>query len=55
MKRTGIVARWYLLDKNNKELGVINCGAFADKDIAKVFQYIHNKKSVIPGETKVFY
>ncbi len=45
LKRTGIVARWYLLDKNNKELGVINFGAFADKDIAKVFQYIHNKKN----------
>jgi len=45
LKRTGIVARWYLLDKNNKELGVINFKAFADKDIAKVFQYVHNKKN----------
>lgn len=47
LKRTGIVARWYLLDKNNKELGVINFGAFADKDIGKVFQCIRNKKNLI--------
>jgi len=51
LKRTGIVARWYLLDKNNKELGVINFKAFADKDIAKVFQYIHNKKNKTEEES----
>ena len=51
LKRTGIVARWYLLDKNNKELGVINFKAFADKDIAKVFQYVHNKKNKTEEES----